>query len=174
LVIASRDAEKAKAMASSFPSKSAEIRAADSVRAAVQQADAVLTLTSSPSPVIDPEDFREGMIICGMGEHGELPSELFQTADSFVVDDIGFAKVMGSVASWIRNGEVSEEEIDTRATTKLGEIVARIAPGRVNAKQRILAIVQGLAIADLAIAKICADKAHMVEAVQSMPFGRKH
>ena len=170
LIIASRDPVKAKTMASSFRPTSAEIRAANSAREAVQQADAVLTLTSSPSPVIDPEDFREGMTICGMGEHGELPPALFQTADRFVVDDLGFAKVMGSVASWIRDGEISEEEIDSRSTTKLGEIVARIAPARIDAKQRILAIVQGLAIADLAIAKICVDKAGEA---QSKPFGRK-
>jgi alanine dehydrogenase len=158
LIVASRQAESAAALVSGHRAPGAEIVAAASVREAVVQSDAILTLTSSRSPVIDPEDFREGMTICGMGEHGELPAGLFRQADRFVVDDLAFAKVLGSVSSWIRAGEIDEVEIDRRPRIPLGEIVAGAAVGRTNQNQRILAIVQGLAIADLAIAKACLDK----------------
>jgi ornithine cyclodeaminase/alanine dehydrogenase-like protein (mu-crystallin family) len=158
LIVASRRAESAEALAAAHPTKLAEITAAASVRAAVAQSDAILTLTSSRSPVIDPEDFRPGMTVCGMGEHGELPAALFGRADRFVVDDLAFAKVLGSVASWIRAGEIDEAEIDRHPRVPLGEVVAGTAPGRTNDQERILAIVQGLAIADLAIAKTCLDK----------------
>jgi ornithine cyclodeaminase/alanine dehydrogenase-like protein (mu-crystallin family) len=174
LIVASRQAASAEALVSSHGTPGAEIVAAASAREAVVQADAILTLTSSRSPVIDPEDFRAGMTICGMGEHGELPPALFRQADRFVVDDLGFAKVLGSVSSWIRACEIDEAEIDRHPRVPLGEIVAGTAAGRTDADQRILAIVQGLAIADLAIAKACLDKTIAAQEPEpARPLGAK-
>ncbi len=167
LLVASRKPESAAALVAAAGAGTA----ARSVGDAVAQSDAVLTLTSSRAPVLAQADFRPGMTVVGMGEHGELPADFFRTADRFVVDDLGFAKVMGSVASWVRTGEIPEDEIDRRPRTTLGEIAAGHAPGRETGTQTILAIVQGLAIADLAMAKLCLEKAareHDAEPIRSM------
>jgi alanine dehydrogenase len=154
LIVASRRYESAQALAAT-----GKATAARSAELAVAQADAVLTLTSAHEPVISLRDFRPGVTICGMGENGELPADLFHAADRFIVDDIAFVKVLGSVANWIRSGGISEAIIDQAPRSTIGEIVAGRAPGRTRPDEKILAIVQGLAIADLAMAKYCVVKA---------------
>jgi ornithine cyclodeaminase/alanine dehydrogenase-like protein (mu-crystallin family) len=128
------------------------------VQSAVREAQSVLVLTSSASPVLSAEQFKPGRTIIGMGEHHELPVELFKKADRFVVDDIGFASVLGSLGAWIKLGQLSLEEAERRVDATLGGIVAGHEQGRCTDSEKVLCIVQGVAIADIALAELCRRK----------------
>jgi ornithine cyclodeaminase/alanine dehydrogenase-like protein (mu-crystallin family) len=158
LLIASRNRNSAVQLAAKAQSKSARVVAADSVESAVRDAQSVVVITSSASPVLSAEQFKPGLTIIGMGEHHELPVELLKKADRFVVDDIGFASVLGSLGAWIQLGQVSKGEAETRVVATLGAILAGRAHGREADSEKILCIVQGLAIADIALAELCRRK----------------
>jgi alanine dehydrogenase len=156
LLIASRRRESAAQLAAKF--RSPAIVPADDVRAALKESQAVVVLTTSATPVLSAEDFRPGMVVIGMGEHHELPVELFKKADRFIVDDIGFASVLGSLAAWIRLREVGKDEAERRVDATLGGIVAGKTQGRRSNTEKILCIVQGVAIADIALSEFCRRK----------------
>jgi ornithine cyclodeaminase len=156
LLIASRRRESAVELAGKF--RSPAVVAADDVQAALKDAQAVVVLTTSPTPVLSAEDFRPGMTVIGMGEHHELPVELLRKADRFIVDDIGFASVLGSLAAWIRLGQVGKDEVERCVDATLGSIVAGKAQGRRTDAEKIFCIVQGVAIADIALSELCRRK----------------
>ena len=156
LLIASRRRESAVQLAATLQSRS--IAAAESVHAALREAQAAVVLTTSTTPVLSAEAFRPGMAVIGMGEHHELPIEILRKADRFVVDDIGFASVLGSLAAWIRLGQITKPEAERRVDATLGGVIAGKAAGRRNDAEKILCIVQGLAIADIALSELCRRK----------------
>ena len=156
LLIASRSRESAAELAARLQSPS--IAAADNAQAALKQAQAVVVLTTSTTPVVSADEFRPGMAVIGMGEHHELPVELLNNADRFVVDGIGFASTLGSLAAWIRLGQISKEEAKRRVDATLGSIVAGKAQARRTDAEKILCIVQGVAIADIVLSELCRRK----------------
>jgi ornithine cyclodeaminase len=158
LLIASRSGDSAVQLAAKAQSRSARIVAAENVESAMREAQAVVVLTSSSSPVLSAEQFKPGLTVIGMGEHHELPVEMLKKADRFVVDDIGFAAVLGSLGAWIKLGQVSRDEAETRVVATLGAILAGRAHGRQSDSEKVLCIVQGIAIADIALAELCRRK----------------
>jgi ornithine cyclodeaminase/alanine dehydrogenase-like protein (mu-crystallin family) len=113
LIIASRRIESATALADHVRTASRQVEVA-SIPDAVVSADAIVALTSATEPVIAADVLRPGMTIIGMGEHHELPVGLLRQADRFIVDDFGFASVLGSLASWLAHGDVTSEEAAAR------------------------------------------------------------
>lgn len=156
LLIASRSRESAVQLATKLQSPS--VIAVDDVQAALKQSQAVVVLTSSTTPVVSADEFRPGMTVIGMGEHHELPAELLETTDRFVVDDIGFASTLGSLSAWIRAGEVTKADAERRVDATLGGIVAGRAKARRAKSDKVLCIVQGVSLADIALSELCRRK----------------
>lgn len=73
------------------------------------------------------------------------------TADRFFVDDLDYAREIGSVASWLAAG-LSPQNLAARLTGSLPAVAAGLLPGRTNPDERILAVVQGVAACDVALA----------------------
>ena len=128
------------------------ITAAASVDAAVAGADAVIAITSATAPLLHGRHLAPGMTLVGMGGAHECDASVLAAADRFIVDDIGFASVSGSLGAWLRRGEVAQEAVRARLDGELGQVLAGRAAGRQDASQRVFAIVQGMACCDLAIA----------------------
>ncbi|MBJ3778522.1 NAD(P)-binding domain-containing protein [Acuticoccus mangrovi] len=141
---------------------------AASIPEAVADADVVIALSTADEPVLDPLAFRPGMTVIGMGENHELPAALLAAADRFVVDDLGYATTLGSISAWVRRGETTPDALQARLSASLGEVLADPARGRRTATERVLAVVQGLAIADLALAEICRRRAESAGAGRSV------
>jgi alanine dehydrogenase len=152
LLIASRSRESAAELAEKLQSPS--VVAADNVQAALKQSQAVVVLTSSTTPVVSADEFRPGMTVIGMGEHHELPVELLKTTDRFIVDDIGFASTLGSLGAWIRAGEITKTDAERRVDATLGGIVAGRAKARRADSDKVLCIVQGVSLADIALSEL--------------------
>lgn len=159
LIIASRRKESALALADQVIAKTPHCQVADSVSEAVSLADTVIAITTAEEPIFDPNLFRAGMTIVGMGEHHELDFGLLGQADRFFTDDILFATTLGSGAAWIRRKEITLEALKAREAASIGAVVAGLDAGRREANERILSIVMGFAIGDLALAEICRRKA---------------
>ena len=157
LVVASRRFASACALRDAFPALA--IRAVATLDEALEGADAIVTLSNARAPLVDAGVLRPGLVVLAMGEHHEIAVDLFRAADRFVVDDLAFACVLGTCAAWIGRGEITREALAARLDATIGEVVAGRRPGRRQPNDTVLAVIQGMAALDVALAAHCLGRA---------------
>ena len=128
------------------------LRAESDGRKAVAGADLVITLTESPTPLVFPGTLKPGAVVCSMGSYNELDFGVLGEAQRFVVDDPDFAAEMGDGGAWIAQGRITREAFVSRIDAQACEVVAGKKPGRRAPSERIVALIQGMAIGDIAFA----------------------
>jgi ornithine cyclodeaminase len=121
-------------------------------RRMVDGADSVITLTESPTPLVFADALKPGVVVCSMGSYNELDFEVLRTSQRFIVDDVEYASAWGDGGAWIAQGRLSRDEFVDRVHALACEVVAEKKPGRLARDERIVAIVQGMAIGDIAFA----------------------
>ena len=67
--------------------------------------------------------------------------------------------MLGDIEAWLRDGRIERAALEARVDAHIGEVVAGTEPFRQNDDQRIFAIVQGMAICDLALARHALNEA---------------
>jgi len=148
VMIWGRSADKAAALAEKFP----EARAASSVAEACAEADIICTVTSSPVPILHARDLPEGVHVNAVGASQpsaqEIAPDLYGTCRAFVDYRPSADAQSGELIEARATGIVpSGSELP-----EIGEVLLGRAPGRANAKERILYRSLGLIAQDLAIA----------------------
>ncbi|MGQ0664449.1 MAG: hypothetical protein ACT4P2_12910 [Pseudomonadota bacterium] len=128
------------------------VRIADSPQAAIEGADVAITLTDAPTPFVRLDWLGPGSTLCVMGGDSELLPDGFTAIDRLIVDDPDFAFTLGSLAAWVRHNAYRREDILARIDATIGEVAAGAKPGRQDERERVLAVIQGMAICDLALA----------------------
>lgn len=121
---------------------------------AVRNADLIVTggppIVRNPSPVILPDWIQQGAFICTIDFDSYLTPEAMHAVDSFVTDD---AEQMNYYRN---NGYFSGVPSHP---LELADIVCGKAPGRQSETDRIAAVHLGLALEDVATARILYDRA---------------
>lgn len=139
------------------------VRAVDSIRDAVEDADLVLTATSATTPLLEEPWIRAGTVVASVGtaEPGRM---LAKASDLLVVDS----------REQLRNELVAEFGDDAPDWVKatVGEIVAGKHPGRTDPTQRILLITEGIASQDIALAHLAYERAIERGLGLPLPFAR--
>jgi ornithine cyclodeaminase len=165
--IISRRFETARAFAerhgAAFP-----MRAFETVEDAVKGADIVLAISSATEPVLRFAHLAKGMTVCGLGGGYEISADAFEGADVFVIDELDYALTIGSVKGWVESG-LDRELIAQRTTANIGEIATGAKTGRRSPDDVVLAIIQGMACCDVALAHLALQQAGLVE----VPDGRQ-
>lgn len=129
-----------------------QLRAEPDPRRMVDGADLVITLTESPTPLVFSDALKPGVVVCSMGSYNELDFGVLRASQRFIVDDVEYASVWGDGGAWIAQDHLSRDEFVGRVDALACEVVAGKKPGRLGSDQRIVAIVQGMAIGDIAFA----------------------
>lgn len=115
--------------------------------------DLVCTATPSTKPVVEREWIRPGTHINAMGADGhgkqELEPQILKDG-LVVVDDIAQAQGSGEVNVPLRDGQLAMDDLQVN----LGEIVAGLKPGRADEQQITIFDSTGLAIQDVALARV--------------------
>ena len=128
-----------------------EIRVTDSIEKAVKNVDIVVTTTPSTRPIVKSEWIGEGVHINAIGADApgkqELDPMILKRA-KIVVDDLEQARHSGEVNVPLSKGILSREDI----YAELGEIIARLKPGRTSYEEITVFDSTGLAIQDIATA----------------------
>ena len=119
---------------------------------AVESADVVITLTDSAQPLVLPGTLKAGAVVCSMGGSNEIDYGVLGESQRLIVDDPDFASEVGDGGAWIAQGHLSREGFAARVDALAWEVVAGKKPGRLAPTDRIVAIVQGMAIGDVAFA----------------------
>lgn len=132
----------------------APVVAVDTVAQALDGADAVIAITSAGAPIVHAGMLRPGMTVVGMGGGHECDVSVLHWADRFVVDDLAFALVSGSLGAWVRTGGTDAATAHGLLSGSLGAVLAGTRAGRHRPGENVFAIVQGMACCDLALASM--------------------
>jgi ornithine cyclodeaminase/alanine dehydrogenase-like protein (mu-crystallin family) len=142
--VASRREETRKALAEASARKyGLRVRAAETVEAAVGDADLVLTCTSAGRQLLEESWISPGTVVAAL-ETAEPGRELAEQSDLLIVDSREqlqkelIAQFGPEAPGWV--------------DATIGEVAAGMHPGRTSDAQRILIVTQGMASQDVALA----------------------
>jgi len=148
-----RSAERAEAVQAELLAEGIAVTLATSPEALCAEADAIITTTPATSPLLKAAWIRPGTHITAMGadEPGkqELESGLVAAADIRIADSLDQCLDHGEFAAAAREGL-----IERRACVELGAVLAGHAIGRNDARDITIADLTGLAVQDIAIARV--------------------
>lgn len=156
----SRDYQKRVAFAEEMIQElGSEVAVVDSPQEAVEDADILVTATTSREPVVLGAWLRPGVHINAIGSNWaakqEVDAVVIQRSDRIVVDDLEQAMVeAGDLMNPIEQGLLEWEQV-----VELGQIVAGDAAGRSSPEQITLFESQGIALEDVATMKLAYDRA---------------
>jgi ornithine cyclodeaminase/alanine dehydrogenase-like protein (mu-crystallin family) len=142
------------------------VRVADA-RSAAQGADIVVTVTTSPRPVLALGDVAEGAFVAGVGADNPTKHELapdLMAASRVVVDSRAQAAAGGDLYHAIRTGAMTVDDVHA----ELADVVSGTRPGRTRADQRYVFDSTGLAVQDHAAVAMIFERARGVRDAPSM------
>jgi ornithine cyclodeaminase/alanine dehydrogenase-like protein (mu-crystallin family) len=157
-----RDPSKARACADALARNTAipacPFAVTDSVRQAVGDADLVITVTASCTPLVRAEWLKPGVTIIAVGSDGpgkqELDCGVLERAGKIVADSLPQCLRLGEIHHAVRAGARTEEK-----TCELGEIVAALKPGRTSEDEVIVCDLTGVGVQDVAAASVVMQRA---------------
>lgn len=129
-----------------------KVRAEPDGRRMMDGADLVITLTEARSPLVFPGTLKRGAVVCSMGGKNELDYGVLLESQRLIVDDVDFASEVGDGGSWIAQGHLTKDQFTARVDALACEIAGKQKVGRLSAQDTIVAIVQGVAVGDVAFA----------------------
>jgi alanine dehydrogenase len=136
-----------------------DVRPVDSARDAVVGSDIVITATTSPHPVVMGDWLSSGTHINAIGAHTPTTRELDGNAISMAkvcVESLEAAlQEAGDIIIPLTEGLIGRDHV----YAALGELAAGQKPGRVHAAEITVFKSVGLAVEDVAIAKLAYDRA---------------
>jgi ornithine cyclodeaminase/alanine dehydrogenase-like protein (mu-crystallin family) len=157
IVLTSRSTERAVAAAERWKSLTPNALTAAPIREALADADVVMTLSDAAEVMFEASDLRPGALVCAMGGRYEFNSDVLDASAVFIVDELDFVCAVGSAAYWIKTGQVTRGHLADRLDATIGELLK--GTKSVERGRQTLAIIQGMAVCDLAIAKTVLDRA---------------
>ena len=136
-----------------------EVLRAESPDQILAECDIICTATSSPTPIFNGAKVREGTHINGIGSHTPNARQLdtnIVMRSKFIADSYeACLKEAGDIMIPIKEGAITEKHMHA----ELGEIVTGKKPAREIESEITLFKSNGLAIQDVAAAKLIYDKA---------------
>ena len=159
LRVASRTPSNAEAFVRRHSDGAGPLRAVGGIREAVEGSEVVVTITTAKEPFIEPGWLAPGAVLLPMGGCPETQFGVLDEIDRVIVDDLDYAMVQGDLHAWIAAGHISVDGLTGRIDGDIGEVAIGALPGRTGPDERILAIIQGMAVCDVAMAKMVLDRA---------------
>ena len=147
------------------------VRAESSRERMFDYATVVITVTSSRAPLVLPGDLAQGTLLCSLGNDNEVDFRVVAECDRLIVDDADFASEAGDGGAWIAQGHFTRESFAARVDALAGEVLAGTRPGRRHERERLMLLMQGMALGDVAFAAHALQEAERrgVGATVSMP-----
>ncbi|MCX7967561.1 MAG: ornithine cyclodeaminase family protein [Armatimonadetes bacterium] len=141
-----------------------------SAEEAVQNADIIVTITTSHNPVLLGSWLRPGTHINAAGSNSlvrrELDSEAVRKCQRIVVDDRNQAKIeCGDLLSAVERGDLAWDRLP-----ELGEVVCGKVKGRESEDEITLFESQGIALWDLAVGRVVYERAKAKGIGMELPF----
>jgi ornithine cyclodeaminase len=130
-----------------------------SVHDAVNDAEIVVTVTAAREPVVHADSLKSGVTVIAVGADSphkrELDPGVLARADRIIADSIPQCLRLGEIHHAVESGAISKEDI----TAELGEITAKLKPGRSSAAEMIVCDLTGIGVQDVAAASLVMARA---------------
>jgi ornithine cyclodeaminase len=130
-----------------------------SVHDAVNDADIVVTVTAAQKPVVHADSLKAGVTVIAVGADSphkrELDPGVLARADRIIADSIPQCLRLGEIHHAVESGAISKDAI----TAELGEITAKLKPGRSSAVEMIVCDLTGIGVQDVAAASLVMARA---------------
>jgi ornithine cyclodeaminase/alanine dehydrogenase-like protein (mu-crystallin family) len=134
------------------------VTVSDSVPAAVQDADVVITATASRQPLVDADWLAFGAHVTAVGadapDKQELGASVLGRADLVVADSRAQCARLGEIHHGLDAGSLEEVEV-----VELGEITGGRRPGRTSVEDRTVCDLTGVGVQDVAAAALVLQRA---------------
>ncbi len=131
------------------------VESAASIEECCRDADVIMTVTSANAPLIMREHGGAGVLYVPVGGGQELDEAVVQHADLIFADDAEYCRTFGSLRPHLTRNDAAFE----RRVVPLGDVIAGTHPGRGSPQDIIVAVPQGLASADIAVAASLLERA---------------
>ncbi len=159
-VIWARDTDKAKALAIQLSADlGISVTASDDIKKSINTADIVITTTPSSSPLIMGDWLRPGQHVTAMGSDQSHKNELHPSclarADHYIPDRRSQTEKLGELHHAITSGVIDNKQ----TFPELGDIVAKLAPGRKSPQDITICDLTGTGVQDTAIATLARQRA---------------
>ena len=147
-----------------------EVIATSDWRTCVEGADIVVEASrlTAPEPMLKTEWIKPGALVVPYGTMSAVELNLTDIMSKLVVDDWGQCKAgkFGALRAHVEAGKLSEATLHA----ELGQIVARLKPGRENDAETILFWHRGLSLSDIALGHAILTKAASIGAGQTLRY----
>lgn len=141
------------------PKLQLDIVRATSPEQILEEADIICTASSSPTPLFDGSKVREGTHINSVGSHTpkarEMDTAIIKRSKVIADSCDACLREAGDIMIPIQEGAIDKSHL----YAELGEVIIGKKPGRADAREITLFKYNGLAIQDVAAAKLVYDKA---------------
>jgi ornithine cyclodeaminase/alanine dehydrogenase-like protein (mu-crystallin family) len=124
------------------------IAPAESVEAACDGAQVILTITSADEILVEAGWCAPGALVVSTGGRRECDPALLLDCDKIFIDDWDQCAVLGDIAALHRADRFGPGDV----TATIGEVLNGTHPGRISDSERIVAVPQGLTSLDIALA----------------------
>jgi len=136
------------------PRTQAKLTSAESVEQAVRDADIIALVTASREPVLRREWVRAGAHICAVGacrpDQREMDTALVRDALVFVDSRMGALVEAGDIVIPLSEGAITEQHV----VAEIGHVIAGAAAGRQSAAAITIYKSLGMAVEDVAAARL--------------------
>lgn len=155
-----RDANRARALVDEMSTGvNGRMTVADSPHTAAEGADVIALVTASREPVLTRAAVSEGAHVCAVGacrpDQREMDSALVRDARVFVDSRVGALAEAGDIVIPIREGAIDASHI----AGELGDVFGGRTPGRRNAAEITIFKSLGMAVEDVAAARLAFERA---------------
>ncbi len=155
-----RNREKAELFASDYMATSGiNTTSTDTVQAACDGADIIITTTPAETPLLGWDDIQPGQHITAMGSDSErkreLQTEVCLKSDRYIPDSLSQVRLVGELHHAIDAGLIAENQ----QFDELGQVIAGLAPGRTGNDQVTVCDLTGTGAQDTAIATYAKQRA---------------
>jgi alanine dehydrogenase len=158
-----RDPSKAQAcvdeLAKSSVIPACHFTVTDSVQAAVEDADVVITVTASREPLVRAAWLTPGVTVIAAGSDApdkqELDVDVLARADKIVADSTAQCLRLGEIHHGVERGIIAKEKV----YAELGEITAGRKSGRTSEDEIIVCDLTGVGVQDVAAASLVLERA---------------
>ncbi|CRX39539.1 ornithine cyclodeaminase family protein [Estrella lausannensis] len=157
VIVFGRSKERVKEFGARCELKGFTIHPSTSLKQLAASCNLIVTTTSADRPLIMAEDVREGTHITGVGADSpgkqELDPALFKRASVVAVDSRSQCFQFGDTAHALQRGMISEDDV-----VEIGDILADASLGRRSEGDITIADLTGVAVQDMAAARLVYHK----------------
>ena len=147
------------------------VRAVDSWETCARGADILVEATrlAQPQPLLKTEWIKPGALVIPYGTMSAVELSLTDIMSKVIVDDWGQCRKglpFGALRQHVDLSKITEQNLHA----ELGQIVAKVRPGRENDAENILFWHRGLSISDIALGHAMLEKAKILHVGQTLRF----